>query len=73
MLLVYPEMIFAYAQLASNQFLRMLSQGVTNFRACSAEGEIPTHFKIEIQNMLSIRRKKYNRWLSIRRTYFIAG
>ncbi len=24
--LVYPEMIFVYAQLASNQFLRMLSR-----------------------------------------------
>jgi hypothetical protein len=30
------DTIFSYAQLASNQFLSMLSQGVTNFRACSA-------------------------------------
>jgi hypothetical protein len=27
---------FAYAQLANNQFLCMLSQRVTNFHACSA-------------------------------------
>jgi hypothetical protein len=31
---------FAYTQLASNQFSRMLSQQVTNFRACSAN-ELP--------------------------------
>ncbi len=67
-------------------FLRILSQWVTNFRACSAKEEITTHFKIIIQNMLSIggmyfitgwanehTRKRFHRWLSIQGNYFIAG
>ncbi len=65
--------VFAHAQPTRYQFSRKLNQWVTNFRACSAKGEITTHFKSIIQNMLNILRIEICRWLSICGTYFIAG